>query len=65
MVEVIPLADPAWAAFLDAHPDATCFHLPQWSQLLASSYGYRGFIGTRSPAWVCRAAGELLYRYAG
>ena len=44
MVEVIPLNDPDWAAFVDAHPDATCFHLPQWSQLLASCYGYSGFV---------------------
>ena len=44
MVEVIPLNDPAWAAFVDAHPDATCFHLPQWSQLLADCYGYSGFV---------------------
>jgi CelD/BcsL family acetyltransferase involved in cellulose biosynthesis len=44
MVEVIQLNDPAWAAFVDAHPDATCFHLPQWSQLLADCYGYSGFV---------------------
>lgn len=44
MVEAIPLNDPAWADFVDAHPDATCFHLPQWSELLASCYGYSGFV---------------------
>src|SRR5215216_588141 len=44
MVEVIQLNDPAWAAFVAAHPDATCFHLPQWSQLLADCYGYPGFV---------------------
>jgi CelD/BcsL family acetyltransferase involved in cellulose biosynthesis len=44
MVEVIQLNDPAWAAFVDAHPGATCFHLPQWSQLLADCYGYPGFV---------------------
>ena len=44
MVEVIQLNDPAWAAFVGAHPDATCFHLPQWSQLLADCYGYPGFV---------------------
>ena len=44
MVEVIQLNDPAWAAFVDAHPDATCFHRPQWSQLLADCYRYPGFV---------------------
>ncbi len=43
MVEVIPLNDPTWAAFVNAHPDATCFHLPQWSQMLANCYRYSGF----------------------
>lgn len=40
-VEVLNAADPRWAAFLDARPEATVFHHPNWSRVLAESYGYR------------------------
>jgi CelD/BcsL family acetyltransferase involved in cellulose biosynthesis len=36
--------DPQWRAFVDSRPEATLFHLPGWSNLLASTYGYRPFV---------------------
>lgn len=42
-VEQRPLDDPAWAAFVDAHPDATPFHHPSWASVLAAAYHYPAF----------------------
>ena len=44
MVDLLLPEDSAWGAFVDAHPEATCFHRPEWSRLLAESYGYPGFV---------------------
>lgn len=35
------VADPVWLRFVEAQPDATVFHHPAWSQLLAATYGYQ------------------------
>lgn len=40
---LLDLADHAWAAFVDTHPDATAFHLPAWARLVAECYGFRAF----------------------
>lgn len=44
MIDVVPVEDPAWAAFVAAHPDATCFHRPEWARLLMDCYGYSGSV---------------------
>jgi CelD/BcsL family acetyltransferase involved in cellulose biosynthesis len=36
--------DPSWRAFVESRPEATIFHLPAWSTLLAATYGYRSFV---------------------
>ena len=36
----IQIGDPRWLSFVSAQPEATIFHHPAWSQLLAESYGY-------------------------
>lgn len=30
----------AWAAFVDAHPDATVYHSPEWTDVLAEALGF-------------------------
>lgn len=40
---ILNLDDPAWAAFVESRPDATPFHLPAWTHVIASSYGFRPF----------------------
>jgi CelD/BcsL family acetyltransferase involved in cellulose biosynthesis len=42
-VEALELDDPRWAEFVAGHEGATPFHHPAWAQLLAETYGYRGF----------------------
>jgi CelD/BcsL family acetyltransferase involved in cellulose biosynthesis len=43
-VEVADVSDPAWARFVAERPEATCFHRPAWTALLADCYGYRTFV---------------------
>jgi CelD/BcsL family acetyltransferase involved in cellulose biosynthesis len=38
---VIGTDDARWVRFLASQPDATVFHHPAWSHLLADAYGYR------------------------
>jgi CelD/BcsL family acetyltransferase involved in cellulose biosynthesis len=40
-LETCALDDERWLAFLSTRPEATAFHQPAWSQLLADVYGYR------------------------
>jgi len=40
---VLETADPRWAGFVAAHPAATPFHHPNWTQLVAGCYGFRSF----------------------
>jgi CelD/BcsL family acetyltransferase involved in cellulose biosynthesis len=40
---LLGLDDPRWSAFVAGAGDATPFHDPSWAQLLAITYGYRGF----------------------
>lgn len=42
--------DPAWLAFVKSQPDATVFHHPAWSRVLAQAYGYRPLAITKSDA---------------
>jgi CelD/BcsL family acetyltransferase involved in cellulose biosynthesis len=42
-VSILDLTDPCWGAFVAKHPDATPFHHPDWAQLVADCYGFRGF----------------------
>ena len=41
LLDVIEIIDPEWEVFVQASPDATVFHHPKWSRVLALSYGYR------------------------
>jgi CelD/BcsL family acetyltransferase involved in cellulose biosynthesis len=41
---LIFLTDPTWMSFLMTKPDASIFHHPAWSQLLAETYGYKPFL---------------------
>lgn len=40
----LPIRDPQWLSFAAEHPDAIAFHRPEWSELLADSYGCRPFV---------------------
>src|SRR5262245_44081383 len=40
VVELDPLADPHWEAFVVAHPDALVYQHPLWLQVLAQVYKY-------------------------
>ena len=40
---VLTLDDPRWTSFVESRPEATPFHHPAWTQLLADCYGFRGF----------------------
>jgi hypothetical protein len=48
------LTDERWQAYVAAAPDASIFHHPAWSSLLAECYGYRPFV-----AAVADASGEM------
>lgn len=43
-VERYAVDDPGWLTFLRSHSDATAFHHPAWSKVLARSYGYPAFV---------------------
>ena len=40
---ILELNDPCWGEFVASHPEATPFHRPDWAQLVAGCYGFRGF----------------------
>lgn len=42
-VTLLPIDDPRWREFVEAHPRATPFHHPDWAQLVADTYGFRAF----------------------
>jgi CelD/BcsL family acetyltransferase involved in cellulose biosynthesis len=47
----VSLDDPAWAAFVAGHPDATPFHEPAWARMLAECYRLTAFaLVERDPA---------------
>ena len=35
-----PLQDPRWTEFLERHPRASVFHIPEWLEALRRTYGY-------------------------
>jgi CelD/BcsL family acetyltransferase involved in cellulose biosynthesis len=43
---VLSIDDAAWSDFVAGHPQATLFHHPAWSRLIADCYGYRPFAVT-------------------
>jgi CelD/BcsL family acetyltransferase involved in cellulose biosynthesis len=47
---VVSPFDARWRHFVRQHPAATCFHQPQWSELLARCYGYRPLVATLDDA---------------
>jgi CelD/BcsL family acetyltransferase involved in cellulose biosynthesis len=52
---ILSLDDPRWTDFVAAAPDATPFHHPAWTQILARTYGYKGFAVA-----VCDRGGALV-----
>lgn len=40
----LSISDPAWMQFVAQRPEATLFHHPAWSHLLAEVYGYVPFV---------------------
>jgi len=38
-----PLRDPRWAEFIERHPRASVFHVPEWLEALRRTYGYEPF----------------------
>ncbi len=55
-VSILDLTDPCWGGFVARHPDATPFHHPDWAQLIAGCYGFRGFaLVTRDATGAIRA----------
>lgn len=43
MPTMLALDDPRWCSFVAESAEATPFHDPGWAELLALTYGYRGF----------------------
>lgn len=56
-VDVADVSDPGWAAFVAGRPEATCFHRPEWTALLADCYRYRAFVLTERDAGGAVVAG--------
>jgi CelD/BcsL family acetyltransferase involved in cellulose biosynthesis len=55
-VSILDLTDPSWGGFVAKHPVATPFHHPDWAQLIADCYGFRGFaLVTRDATGAIRA----------
>ncbi len=42
--EQLPNDDPAWAAFVESHPDALPFHHPRWVRVIAGTYGFEASV---------------------
>ncbi len=40
---IMSVADPEWAAFVESRPEATPFHHPAWTDVIAKAYGLDGF----------------------
>ena len=40
---IVGISDQRWTSFVEASPDATPFHRPEWAEMLAACYGYRAF----------------------
>jgi CelD/BcsL family acetyltransferase involved in cellulose biosynthesis len=40
----LPLDDPRWAAFVEAHPKALGYHHPAWAGVVASTYRFDAFV---------------------
>ena len=43
-------SEPEWVAFAQSRPEATIFHLPIWSRLIADAYGYRPVVMVQTDA---------------
>ena len=42
--EQLPSDDPAWAAFVESHPEALPFHHPRWVSVIAGTYGFEASV---------------------
>lgn len=43
-VRAVEIGDVQWSRFVAGHPDATCFHRPEWVSTLADCYRFRPFV---------------------
>jgi CelD/BcsL family acetyltransferase involved in cellulose biosynthesis len=44
VVTRLGIDDPAWAAFVAAHPDALGYHTPAWTRMIADTYRFDAFV---------------------
>ena len=47
--QIDPLQDRRWTEFVDAHPQASVFHMSSWLKALHRNYGYQPLAFTTSP----------------
>lgn len=58
---MLELTDPCWRGFVARYPQATPFHHPDWTRLVAGCYGYRAFaLVTRDAAGAIKAGLPLV-----
>jgi CelD/BcsL family acetyltransferase involved in cellulose biosynthesis len=57
--------DPHWLAFLQSQPDATVFHHPAWTRVLAETYGFRPLLSVHADDDGTIAAGLPLLELGG
>jgi hypothetical protein len=63
VVELDPLADPRWDAYVRAHPRAAAYHLGAWAAILRGAYGARPhYLAIEGDGGALRGVLPLTYR---